>query len=355
MTTTAANHSTRRLLVALAVTAGLVVLVTLLPGLSHALLVVFAAILMAVFLDGLSRFPDRLHLPHPLSLVAVSLLLLVVVIAFAIFIAPPVAEQIGQLGGRITQGMQRIKDWLERYPLGELLLRTMPPPEQALPSASQVLGRLTDVFSTALGAITNAILVLLIGFYLAFQAPLYSNSIVGLLPPRRRARGQEVLAALSHALRWWLIGRITAMVIVGVLTALALTFIDIPLALALGFIAGVLAFIPYLGPILSVIPAVLIALVESPASALYVIIIYAGVQFIESNFITPIVQQHAVNMPPATLLIAQFLMGVLFGLIGILLATPLAVVVIILTQMLYLEGVYGDDVKVLGQGDRSAD
>lgn len=252
------------------------------------------------------------------------------------------------------EGTDRIKAWLQGNRLGVLLLETMPSSEQTFPSASKLLGQLTNVFSTAMGAVANVVIVVMMGFYLALQPSLYANGMVKLLPPKHRQRGHEVTAALGHALRWWLIGRVASMIVVGVLTSLGLMMIDMPLVLALGFIAALLSFIPFVGPILSVIPAILIGLVEGPTTALYVILVYAAVQFLESNFITPMIQQNAVDMPPAALLIAQLMMGALFGLLGLLLATPLAVVAIVLTQMLYLQDVLGDQIEVLGQGHRSA-
>lgn len=352
--TEAGRQSILHLLIAAGAVLGLILLTVLLPQLAHALLVLFAAILLAVFLDGLSRSLNlHLHLPHKITLVIITLLLLVLAVAFAVYIGPPVADQITQLGGRIMQGMERIKGWLQGHQLGVLLLEAMPPPERALPSTSMLLGRLTDVFSTALGTIANVVIIFVIGFYLALQSELYTNGMIRLLPPSRRQRGHEVAAALGHALRWWLIGRVASMIVVGVLTSMGLALVDIPLVLALGFIAGLFSFVPYVGPILSVVPAILIGLVEGPVTALYVILVYAVVQFLEGNLITPQIQQHAVDMPPVALLVAQLIMGVLFGLLGLLLATPLAVVIIVLTQMLYLQGVLGDRVEVLGQRHRA--
>ncbi len=135
-----------------------------------------------------------------------------------------------------------------------------------------------------------------------------------------------------------------------------------PLPLALGFIAGLLAFVPFIGPIVSAVPAVLIALVHGgPLMSGYVILIYAGVQFLEGNFITPVLQKYSVSLPPAVLIIAQFLLGIQFGVVGVLLASPIAVAGIVIVQMLYVQDVIGEDVEVLGDrhrhrlGSRSAE
>jgi predicted PurR-regulated permease PerM len=197
--------------------------------------------------------------------------------------------------------------------------------------------------------VTNLLIVLLIGFYLALNPKLYVDSVVTLFPRQARSRAREILSALGRALRWWLIGRIAAMATVGVLTALGLWIVGMPLVLALGLIAGVFSFVPFIGPVASAVPAILIALVQSPWEVAYVICVYAVVQLLEGNFITPVIQKRVVLLPPAALLAAQLLMGVLFGLVGLVFATPLAVVLIVLVQMLYVEDVLGDRVHVLGE------
>jgi len=143
------------------------------------------------------------------------------------------------------------------------------------------------------------------------------------------------------------------MLILGVLTTLGLWILGIPLALTLGIIAAVLSFIPNIGPIISAVPAILIALIESPSKALYVIFLYIGIQTVESYLITPIIQKKAVHLAPALLIAVQIMIGVLLGALGLLLATPLMVVIIVLVQMLYVQDTLGYDVTVLGERNNS--
>lgn len=172
----------------------------------------------------------------------------------------------------------------------------------------------------------------------------------------RRALITAAIAAATFllVLLVWQTGQVVLVFFAAVLFAVLLDgmtrlvqLIDVPLILALALIAGLLSFVPYLGPILSAIPALLVALVVSPLLTVYVVLVYSAVQFLEGNFITPIIQERAVSLPPAVLLIAQLGMGVL-------LATPLAVVAIVLIQMLYVRDTLGDAIRVLGQHDRSA-
>ncbi|WP_405232714.1 AI-2E family transporter [Lentisalinibacter salinarum] len=117
---------------------------------------------------------------------------------------------------------------------------------------------------------------------------------------------------------------------------------------AVGVIAGLFSFVPYIGPIASIVPALLIALTESLPIALWVTVVYVAVQFIEGDFLTPLIQRRAVSLPPAVLLLAQFALGLFYGLFGVLLATPLAIVVIVVVQMLWVQGLVGEPIRVLG-------
>jgi predicted PurR-regulated permease PerM len=139
------------------------------------------------------------------------------------------------------------------------------------------------------------------------------------------------------------------MAVVGVLTAIGLWVAGVPLAFVLGLIAALLSFVPYIGPLAAVIPAALVALAEDPTKVIYVFALYGAVQLLESYLITPLIQERAVSIPPAVLIAAQVIMGVLAGAAGVLMATPLAVVLIVLVQMLYLEDVLGDSVSTLGE------
>ena len=166
---------------------------------------------------------------------------------------------------------------------------------------------------------------------------------------------KELLVSMGQALRWWLIGRFTSMVIVGILTGIGVWLAGIPLALTLGFIAATLSFIPIIGPALTLVPLVLVAVVEDPVLALWAAAIYLVIQFLESYFITPIVQKKAVFIPPAILISAQTLMGVLFGMLGILLATPIALLVIVAVQILYARDTLGEQVHIMGKHSRAGE
>lgn len=344
---------TRRALIAAAIAALLIALVLIGWYLSQVLLVVFAAVLFAIALEGLARpFQRYARLPRPAAVILVVTLVVGLLSVAMVVGGPAVGDQVAQLGERIPDAVERIKEVMKEHVWGRLLLERLPRLERVVPADADILGRISGVFSTALGVIANTAIIFVIGFYLALDPAPYVTGTVHLVPMAYRGRASEVIEALGHALRWWLVGRFSAMVAVGVLTAFGLWLIGMPLVLALGLIAGLLSFVPYFGPIVSAIPAILIALVEGPLPAVQVVLIYVTVQFLEGNFVTPLIQVRAVSLPPAVLLSAQVLMGVLFGLLGVLLATPFTVALIVMVQMLYIRDALGDRVAVLGSRHR---
>jgi len=193
--------------------------------------------------------------------------------------------------------------------------------------------------------------VVIIGLYLAVRPLTYTEGVARLVPSEQRQRAGQVLAAMGHALRWWMVGRGASMLVVGILTALGLLLAGVPLFLSLGVIAGLFSFVPYIGPIAGAVPALLVAFTVSPVKALYVVLIFAGVQLLESNLITPLIQEQTVSIPPALLITAQVVAGVLAGILGVLLATPLAVTLTVAVQMLYVEDVLDEPVEVLGESE----
>lgn len=195
---------------------------------------------------------------------------------------------------------------------------------------------------TTIGIGANVIIVLFIGLYLASDPDVYARGVVRLVPIPNRKRAREVLGVLGHTLRRWLVGKVLGMAVIGGLTTGALWALGVPLALTLGLLAGILNFIPYLGPLLAFIPAILLALTDSTVTAAWVLGLYAIVQFLESYVLTPLVDRRSVALPPALTIVAQVTLGALAGVLGLLLASPLLAVVLVLVRMLYVEGMLGD-------------
>jgi predicted PurR-regulated permease PerM len=344
----------RKLLIAGGVLGGIVALGLLAWHIAQVGLIVFSAVLLAIFMgapaDWLNRYLVIGYLP---CLALVILLLAAAVAGFGWLIGPNVSNEVNQLIDRLPKALAQIRDSLTSQHWAQVIMDAAPTASNVAPTAAKLLGPVTGAFSTAVGVILYVALVIVMATYLAVDPGIYRRGLLLLLPGAARARGREVLNSLGHALRWWLIGRISAMLVVAILTMIALAIIGMPMALALGLIAGLLSFVPFIGPVVAAVPAVLVGFAQGPFLAVAVIIVYTIVQFIESNFLTPLIQKRTVSLPPAILLSAQLLMGILFGFLGVLLATPFSVVIIVLVQMLYVQDVLGNRVRILGDRESS--
>jgi predicted PurR-regulated permease PerM len=306
------------------------------------LLLVFTGVLLAIFLRGLS---DTLSQYTPLrgsgSLLAVISILLTISGVGIWLLAPQLTAQIGQLTDTLPRSITSLEQRLQQYGIGQWLLSQTPSLSQFM-SERNVLAKIARVFSTTFGALASLIVILAIGLYIAVSLTSYTEGIIQLVPIGNRARAREVVQAVGQTLRWWLLGRWVSMIVVGLLTAVGLRLLGVPLALTFGLLAAGLTFVPYLGPLLSATPPTLLALTQHPQQALYVILLYSGIQGVESYVVTPLVQHRTVFLPPALILTAQMLMGVLLGAIGVILAVPLFAVIQVLVKMPYIEDTLGE-------------
>lgn len=337
---------TKRAFMAVGVIALVVVLLLFVWYSVGVLLLMFAGILLAIFLRGLS---DLLCEYTPLS-ASWSLTVVMLVLALAIgastwLLAPKVAVQVDLLAASLPQSLEQLGNYFRQYPWIQRMLAQAPSVDTLMTNQVNILGQVTGVLSTTLSALVNILVILSIGIYLAVNPDLYIGGLVRLVPIGKRDRAGEILQELGYTLRWWLIGRFFSMGVVGIMTSLGLWLLGVPLALTLGLLAALLTFIPSIGPVLSAVPAVLLALLQSPVLALYVILLYFSIQLVESYLLTPLVQQRAIALPPALIITALVLLGVLLGLMGLILATPLTAAALVLVKMLYVEDTLGDPIN----------
>lgn len=200
------------------------------------------------------------------------------------------------------------------------------------------------------GGLADLLVVVFAGIYLATQPNFYRIGAIKLVPPSRRKIAAEAMLESERALRLWLKGQATAMVVVGLLIGLGLWALGMPSAFTLGLLAAVLEFIPFAGPIIAAVPAILLALAVSPELALWVTLLYLAVQQFEGNLLTPLVQQYAVDLPGAVLLFSLIGFGTLFGTLGVILAAPLAVVTMVLVKRLYVIETLDTPTPIPGEG-----
>ncbi|MDQ5817543.1 MAG: AI-2E family transporter [Actinomycetota bacterium] len=215
-------------------------------------------------------------------------------------------------------------------------------PQRLIDSARSFLsgGTLTTVASvgaSVASVLSFGVVILIATVYAVAQPAPLVNGFVALFPADRRQRVREILGEMYRVVQRWFLGQLTSMTLIGLLFTVAMFIIGIPFALLLGIFSGLISFVPFLGPVISVIPPVLLALTVNPIDALWVIGAYVIIQAIEGNLIQPIVMSRAVSLHPAVVMFGLLIMGTLFGFVGVFLAIPLTAALNVLLRELWIE------------------
>ncbi|MFZ5542622.1 MAG: AI-2E family transporter [Pseudomonadota bacterium] len=310
------------------------VLLLLLWQVRQPLMVFFGAVLVAAALHALAEPLARRARLSERAATAWVLAGLVALAALGLWLlGDPLSQQLQALRTELPRAWSALQRWLQQLPLGNRLLELVGEVRDGELPLAGIAGAATRVLH-GLGA---AVLTLLMGVYLAFDVRLYRDGLVRLAPPARREAVGEALDATGRALTRWLRGQGITMLVVGAAVSIGLTLLGMPMALALGLIAGLLEFVPYIGPIASGLLAVLVAFVQGPQQALYVALLFVALQQVENHLLVPLVQRWAVALPPVLALGGVLLFGALLGPAGLILGTPLIVVTMVLVQKLYVE------------------
>ncbi|MDF1501331.1 AI-2E family transporter [Roseisolibacter sp. H3M3-2] len=318
--------------------------VLLLVWFAHrALLLAFAGVLVAVLLSTpAALLHQRARLPYRVALFLV-LVLLGGTIAVAVSLrGPAVVTEVDALRDSLPRALDALRDRVAQYPWGPRLLDGVPTMAEVVGDQQALAGRARDFAARLLALLSTGLIILFTGLFLAVEPGLYVRGVVRLVPPRHRERARVVMDEVGRALRWWLLAKVVSMFVIGVGTGVGLYLLGVPLVFSLGLIAALLTFVPNIGPIVSAVPAVLLALVQGPRLAFWVVLLYLGVQVVESYLITPYLERRTVSLPPALTLTVQVLLGAAAGVLGIALAAPLTAVGLVLVRMLYVEDVLGD-------------
>ncbi len=313
------------------------ILLALAVYLFDVLLLFFGAILVAVILRAPSDWLARHTGLDARIALGIVLLLVCGLLALSFWlVGHTMVEEIRGVWKRLPEMIGQLRARVSDVPVvGDAMEKSMDGPTQSVVSNGMA------TIAAAFGALTNIALIGFVAVLLAAQPGIYVRGVLHLLPKRHRARAAELSGELGHMLQRWTLGQLCMMTLVGMLTYAGFTLAGIEYAGALGLLAGALTFIPFLGSLFAGVVAVLMALAQGVDAAIYAAAIYAGVQVIE-NICEPFVQQRAVYLAPALLLFAQAVMGALAGPLGIVLATPLAAVVIVVVKRLYVEDTLGD-------------
>ncbi len=305
-------------------------------------LVIFAGVLFGICLrraaDGLSRFT---RLPPGWSLLAAVVLIVAFFAGIGWLFSQSIAGQINQLSVQLPAAAAKLESTIRQSSLGQIVLRHVDTGNlQASPAS--MLQSFFGVATNVVEVIGGIVVVVFVGLYVAAEPGRYAGGLVSLVTPARRPRAAEILHETANAIWYWMLGRLFSMTVLGIMVALGLWLLGVPLPVALGFLAGIMIFVPYIGSIASAIPSVVLAASINLMLAVYVIALYTGVHLVEGYILVPLVQRRVVHVPPALTLSAQIILTVLAGFLGLLFATPLVAAALVLIRMIYVEDVLGD-------------
>lgn len=306
---------------------------------SGVFLLAFGAVLLAVLLHDLtSGLTRRTPLSRGWALVLVLIGLTAALAGFVWHAGPNLAAQTGQVVELVPEALERVSTWVSEWfgnsqaiPLQQLL-----PPPQAL------LGSLPRIVTGTFGAMGSLAVLIVLGVYLANDPPRYRDGAVRLFKPEHRDEARGTLNRIGWVLRRWLRGQLIAALVMAITAYAVLRLLGVPLPLVLAVLTGLLEFVPYVGAIVAGIPVVLVATTESWSLAGYALLAFVGIQMLEGYLLVPLVQGEAIRVPPAVILFSQILMGVLFGVVGIVLATPLVAALSVIHERWYVDAVLAE-------------
>lgn len=302
------------------------------------LLLALAGAIIAVFFHGIAGFISRkTGLKDSWSLLISILATLIIIGGIGLLVGYKISAQLVQLTDTLPSTIEKAKSEVAQYPLGQRIVNRISKPE----NLAKMKSLAATFFKTSFGVAGDIYVVLFLAIFFTASPKTYRKGIIRLLPLTWRDKASHLSDTLFLNIQKWILGKLFAMLVVFILTATGLIILGIPMWLPLAIIAGCLNFIPNFGPVIAMVPAVLVAILQGPSTAGLVAGLYILVQVVESNFITPLAQQKLVNIPPALIISAQLIIGGLSGGWGIVLATPIVVIIMILVEELYIKKIEG--------------
>lgn len=345
-------------------------------------LTVFLGILFAIAISaGVDRL-QRWRIPRGIGAALIVITFFGLLGGFGALMAPTLREQGAELRVKLPQAIDRVEEWVNKRQsgmfgmlLGGGAAKSPAPGTTAAPAAqtpragsegatasggasragadsTQAKASLQGRLSAQLGGASKYlfpflthtvagfagfVLIVFLSIYFAADPDLYRRGALALLPARRRAQGAEVMDRIAMVLRKWLVTQLIAMAAIGTVTTIALLILNVKAAFALGLLAGLFEFIPTVGPLLSAVPAVAMAFLDSPEKALIVAGVYVGIQFMENHILIPLLMKGGMDLPPALTVITQALLALVFGFLGLMVAVPLLATIMVTVQVLYVQ------------------
>jgi predicted PurR-regulated permease PerM len=307
------------------------------------LMTLAGALLAILFSTSAGWISKKLRLPYWLALTFVCIIFFAAIIAIGWLVQAQVSKQAAAFVERGPEMREKFHQWLDRHPLIRSWTGDI---DQAWKGGhAKVVAFVGKVVGSTGHILGELLVVIFVGIFGATNPRLYVDGFCKLIPRRHEPQAREVLGRVHEKLWWWLIGEFVAMTFIGIMTTLALMLLKIPMALGLGMVSGVLNFIPNFGPIIAAIPILAMALLKDPQTALYAAIIPFVIQEIQNEVITPLVQQKASHLPPVILILSQVFMFYWAGAWGMVLAPPLALIVMTMIQVLYVKEALGKKVE----------
>jgi predicted PurR-regulated permease PerM len=305
----------------------------LLWALADAFLVIFLAILIAAMLRGLGdALARRTRLHAGVAVVLVFSVLMLAVVAAGYWIGPRLMSESRQLWSQLTQQAGSLEPIVHRFGLDSLTSG----------SSSELPHMLGIVATSTIGFLGALVVILATAVYLAVAPGMYIDGTVRLMPLWYRTRARQIMCEMGSTLQGWLVGQLIDMIVVGVLVGGGLAVIGTPLSMVLGVIAGVFTFVPYFGTIASMVPAVLVGLTQGLQQTLWIVLLFLIAHGVEGYLISPFVQRRTVNLPPALTVLAMVVLTAVFGIGGVVIATPLVAVLMVGVARVYVQDILGD-------------
>ncbi|QDT09278.1 AI-2E family transporter [Stieleria marina] len=322
---------------------GLVIATMLVLGLivvaRNILMLIFGAILIAVVVNRVAKVFGRL-VPWDLKRVhrvgIVILFAILIVVGGAFGFTNSINDQVVKLTDRIDNSASRVLEAAKEQPIVQRLREEISL-QSVMPSSGRSLGLVQTLFASTFGALTDVLILIILAAYFSISPKVYRTGCLRLVPVDWRTRLSDLFDESADSLWHWMLGRLLAMTIVGISFGIGLAVLGVPMPVELAIFAGLVTFVPNLGGIAAVIPAMLLASNEGSHTVAGVLALYLMIQFAESYLITPLVQQRQVNLPPAMVILSQVIAGLLFGVWGIMFATPLVALALLWIRKLYVE------------------
>jgi predicted PurR-regulated permease PerM len=370
---------TRDILRAAVVVAAVYVALRLLWVGRSVFLIGFFGVLLGIVLSGGVDRLQRLRIPRGIGAMLIVLLGFGALTGLGLLVAPQIRTQVGELREQIPRALDGVERWIQQRAGGvsDIIQAGQEATQDstqsgAAPGAGEEQGgekpamdirqglsqqlagagrHFFAVFSSTVAVLGGLVILLFVAIFVAVDPGLYHRGLMHLFPHRTRRKAGEVLSATATTLRRWLVMQMIAMLAIGSVTTVVLLLLDVKAAIALGIIAGLLEFVPYVGPILSAVPAIAMALVDDPQKAIWVALAYIAIQQLEGVVLQPLLMKEGLELPPVITILGQALFSLVFGFLGLLLAVPLLATVMVPVKMLYVRDVVGDEVSVPGEDD----